>query len=130
MKLPVPRGPRRSYAPRVDEETGALHLRVPDAIRYERERVTTLWQRKVGNGTLTCELLRGHKPSRRIVQLVADYEERGNGVLRTCVCEDELDQARQEARLEQLMLDAAILPSLELPPARSEEPGAGLDDHQ
>jgi hypothetical protein len=115
VRLPVPRGPRRSYAPRVDEETGGLHMRVPDAIRYERERVTTLWQRRVGNGTLRCELLRGHKPSRRIVQLVADYEERGHGVLRTCVCDDELDQARQEERLEKLMLDAAILPSLESP---------------
>ena len=118
-----PRGPSKSYAPRVDEETGGLHMRVPDAIVYERHRVTTLWTRKVGNGTLRCELLRGHKASRRIVQLVADYEERGNGVLRTCVCDDELDQARQEQRLEQLMLAASILPSLdaELPAARPKD---------
>ena len=106
-----PRGPSKSYAPRVDQETGGLHMRVADAIVYERHRVTTLWSRRVGNGTLRCELLRGHKPSRKVVQLVADYEERGNGMLRTCVCDDELDQARQEARLEQLMLAAAILPS-------------------
>jgi len=107
----APRGPRKSYAPRVDEETGGLHMRVSDAVVYERHRVTTLWTRKVGNGTLRCELLRGHKPSRKVVQLVADYEERGNGMLRTCVCNDEFDQARQEERLEQLMLAAAILPS-------------------
>jgi hypothetical protein len=111
-----PRGPSKTYGPRVDEETGGLHMRVPDAIRYERERVTTLWRRKVGNGTLRCELLRGDKPSRRLVQLVADYEERGNGVLRTCVCSDELDQARQEARLERLMLEASVLPTLDAKP--------------
>lgn len=118
----APRGPSKSYAPRVDEDTGALHMRVPDAVRYERERVTTLWSRKVGNGTLRCELLRGHKPARRIVQLVADYEEAGNGMLHTCVCEDELDQARQEERLEKLMLKAAVLPS--------DPPAAGPQDRQ
>jgi hypothetical protein len=134
-----PRGSRSSYGPRVDEHTGALHMRVPDAIKYERERVTTLWSRKVGNGTLRCELLRGDKPSRRLVQLVADYEERGNGQLRTCICTDELDEARQVARLEKLMLEAAILPTLEkgsfpieIPIERDESEGAGpgLQDDQ
>lgn len=91
-------------------------MRVPDAITYERERVTTLWKRRVGNGTLTLELLRGHKPSRRLVQLVADYEDAGNGVIRTCVCEDQLDEARQTERLEKLMLDAANRPALDVSP--------------
>jgi hypothetical protein len=116
MRLPrlrAPAGPRRTYGPRVDADTGGLHMRVPDAIRYERERVTTLWTRRVGNGTLTLELLRGHKPSRRLVQLVADYEDAGNGIIRTCVCEDQLDEARQIARLEKLMLEASIRPMLD-----------------
>ncbi len=86
-------------------------MRVTDAIAYERARVTTLWSRRVGNGTLTCELLKGHKPSRRLVQLVADYENAGDTETRTCVCDDPLDEARQIKRLETIMLEAAARPS-------------------
>jgi hypothetical protein len=110
-RLFKPRGPLKSYAPRQDAETGGMHMRVPDAVDYERQRVTTAWRRKVGNGTLTCEVLRGHKRSRRLVQLVAEYEDAGDAALRTCICDDELDEARQVQRLEKLMLEAAARPS-------------------
>lgn len=109
--LRAPRGPRRSWAPQQDSDTGGRHMRVTDAIDYERSRVTTLWRRPIGNGTLRCELLRGHKTSRRLVQLVAEYEDAGDAAARTCVCDDELDEARQVARLERIMLEASARPS-------------------
>jgi len=99
----------RSYGPRVDPLTGGIHARVSDAIDYSQ--ITTLWQRRVGNGTLRCELLRGHKPSRRKVQLVAEYSDAGSDVLRMIVVDDELEEARAVRRIEQAMLAAQARPT-------------------
>ena len=85
-------------------------MRVADAIAYTR--VTTLWTRKVGNGTLRCELLRANKPARRRLQLVAEYDHRFlGGVLHTVVVEDELEEARVARRLEATMLVAQAQPT-------------------
>lgn len=84
-------------------------MRVPDAVEYDRAKSIQLWRRTVGNGTLTCELLKADKPgARRLVQLIADYEVAGDGHLRTCICDDEDDEQRQVKRLTELMLAAQV----------------------
>lgn len=100
----------RSWGPRVDPETGATHARVAQAHDYDRR--TVLRELRVGNGTLRLELIRSSSPgTRRLVQWRADYTEGDEGVTRVVNCADELDEARQHARLEREMLAAAAKPS-------------------
>jgi hypothetical protein len=98
-----------SYGPRVDAETGELHARVSQAHDYSR--VTILWRRRVGNGTIDCELLRSPTPAQRLVQLRAQYTDAGEPVLHIIKCSDELDEARQAARLQRLILLASARPT-------------------
>lgn len=98
----------RSYGPRVDEH-GAPHMRVGQAHDYDV--VTTLWRRRIGNGTIDCQLLRAKVPAKRLVQLRAEYIEDGIDTLEIVQVDDELDEARQCARLERKMLLAAAKPT-------------------
>lgn len=104
----------KRYSRRHDAD-GTQHKMVADSIEYRV--AATLWQRKVGNGSITCKLLRGHKPSARIVQLLAEYDDAGTAVSRVVNCTDQLDEQRQVQRLERVILLASTRPT---------EPGAEL----
>ncbi len=107
LRRKPPRGPAKSYGPRIDAETGAPHMRVADAVDYQVKLIA--WERTVGNGKLRCEILKGHKGgAMRLTRLVADYSEAGNAVLRSCICRSEQDEARDVERLTNLMVKAAL----------------------
>ena len=88
---------------------GTQHKMVADSIDYRV--AATLWRRKVGNGSITCKLLRGHKPSARIVQLLAEYDDAGTAVSRVVNCTDQLDEERQAQRLERIIRQASARPA-------------------
>lgn len=74
--------------------------------------MTTLRERKVGNGKLTLVLIRSAAPgTKRLVQWRAEYTEAGVFTTQVVGCEDELDEARQLARLERVILAASARPS-------------------
>lgn len=98
----------RSYGARVDPD-GTQHARVSQAHDYDV--VTTLWRRRIGNGTLECQLLRAKVPAKRIVQLRAEYVDAGIDTLAIVQVEDELDEARQATRLERAMILASAKPT-------------------
>ncbi len=99
----------RSYGRRVDEETRSLHARVSQAHDYDH--VTTLWRRTVGTGTILCQLRRASTPAKRLVQLVAEYEEGGESVLQLVQVESPEEEAREALRLEGIMLAAMVKPT-------------------
>jgi hypothetical protein len=113
----------RSYGPRFDPETGAMHARVHQATDYNR--TTLLRQRKIGNGTLKFMLVRSSTPgARRYVQLHAEYEDAGVAEYVIVQCENELDEARQHARLERIMLAASARPTGANSDASAQDPAA------
>jgi hypothetical protein len=85
------------------------HARVAHAGEYTIE--TPLYQRRVGNGTITCRMMRSPTPAKRIVQLVADYHDGGIQTTRVCQCESEQEEVRDLQRLERLILEASRRPS-------------------
>lgn len=100
----------RSYGPRVDPDTGTLHMRVRQAHDYDRQM--TLWRRKVGNGHIDCKMLRASSgPARRIIQLHATYTDAGVLTMSIVTCENELDEAIQISRLEARVLAASSRPT-------------------
>ena len=65
------------------------------------------------------------------MQLVADYEEAGDGQLRTCICRDEDDEQRQVRRLTEPMLAAQVRsvdPAGLAVELEGQVPAAGLED--
>jgi hypothetical protein len=94
-------------APRFDA-SGDQHAAVAHAADYEL--VTTLWRRRVGNGSITCQLLRAKRPAKRIVQLHAEWTDAG--VPTTCICQvhSPAEEAHDAARLERLILAASRRP--------------------
>jgi hypothetical protein len=107
----------RSYGPRVDPETGALHKRVSQA--HEYQVASLLWRRPVGNGIVTCELLRSITgPAKRIVQLRADYTDAGT------VTTDVIQLAGEDdEQLQVMLLTVKILEA-----SRRPDPGASPGD--
>jgi hypothetical protein len=85
------------------------HARVAHAAEYSLE--LPLYQRRVGNGTITCRMLKSPTPAKRLVQLVAEYYDAGVQVTQVVQCEDEPDEVRQLARLERRILEASRRPS-------------------
>src|ERR1700756_3784479 len=102
----------RSYARRVDEETGAPHMRVSQAHDYKV--ATVLWRRTIpGAGTIECELLRSTSgPAMRIVQLHGRYTDFDDTVCDEIVrVDDEREEAQLAARLERRIRLARARPS-------------------
>jgi len=101
----------RDYGRRHDDD-GTVHARVANVGNYGVQ--TILYTRKVGGaGTIRCELLRRRGgPGKRLVQLVADYDDAGVAVQRIVMCDDELDEQYQLRRLERTMLEAMRRPAL------------------
>lgn len=94
----------------MDEETQSLHARVSQAHDYDR--ITTLWTRTVGSGQILCQLRRASSgPARRIVQLIAEYEDAGVLTTHTVQVESAEEEAREAQRLERLILEATIRPT-------------------
>lgn len=98
----------RSYGPRVDPD-GTQHARVAQAHDYKIE--TPLYVRQVGNGTITCRMLKSPTPAKRIIQLVAQYSEAGVAVDRVVQCTSETEEIAQLERLERIVLEASRRPS-------------------
>ncbi|HEY1457559.1 MAG TPA: hypothetical protein VGF15_03475, partial [Solirubrobacteraceae bacterium] len=107
---------------RRDPITGEQHAPVSDSIEYTR--VTTLWQRRIGNGTLTCDLYRGTKPSKRLVMLIAVYDDGNAGVTRSVRCESPEEETKEAARLEAIIRAASRRPD-ESPEQAPAAPGRG-----
>jgi hypothetical protein len=99
--------PRHFRAPLFDA-SGDQHMAVAHAADYEV--VTVLWRRRVGNGSITCKLLRAKKPAKRIVQLHAEWTDAG--VPTACVCQVHSPEEEQAdaARLERQILAASRRP--------------------
>jgi hypothetical protein len=113
----------RSFGPRVDPETGALHARVSQAHDYTR--VTTLWRRTVGNGSIECKMYRAASgPARRIIQLHAEYTDAGVHTTTVCGVADPLDEQRQAARLERVIRAASARPDPTAAPPEAPSPAA------
>ncbi len=96
----------RSYGPRFDPDGVVQHARVAQAATYDL--ATILWRRRVAGGELRCELLRvTGGTGRRIVRLVADYEEGDTSCTRTRVCDTPLEEELGAIYLERVMLEAS-----------------------
>lgn len=109
----------RSYGPRTDPETGALHKRVSQAHDYDVAQI--LWHRPVGNGSITCELLRSSSgPAKRIVQLHARYTDAGVLTDRVIHLAGEDDEQLRVMLLTVDILEASRRPD---PGAFPEQPG-------
>lgn len=90
---------------------GTVHRRVRNIGTYSE--VTTLRRIRIGTGSIEVRLAKNAAgPGRRIVQLVADYNDAGVAVQHVVQCDDELDEARQLQRLERLILEAMRRPAL------------------
>jgi hypothetical protein len=98
----------KSYGPTQDED-GIPLGRAPDAVIYDRQLL--LWERKIGNGKLTCELLRPNRPGRRLVRLTGRYTDSGDEVCVVAVIDSEDDERLTALRLEQRMLAAQVRPA-------------------
>lgn len=88
---------------------GDQHMGVAHAAHYER--VTTLWHRRIGNGSIECQLLRAKRPAKRLVQLLAEWDDAGTPTTAIVMIKDELEEAREAARLERTILAASIRPT-------------------
>ena len=100
----------RSYARRVDPETGGLHMRVAHEADYAVDRM--LYRRLIGNGIVTCRLLKSDAAGARgLVQLVAEYSDAGVLTTQVSLCESEDDEIRQLSRLEKIILAASRRPT-------------------
>jgi hypothetical protein len=98
----------RSYGPRFDG--GDQTARVSQAHEYTRK--DELWSRSIGSGRLSCRMLRAASgPARRIVQLVAEYDDRGVAVVQVVDCKSEEEEKREAFRLEGLIRYSNALPS-------------------
>jgi hypothetical protein len=93
---------------RLDSDGVTQHARVAHAAEYSIQ--VPLYHRHVGTGMITCRLLRSPTPAKRIVQLVAEYVERGVDTTRVVQCESEVDEIRQLERLERIILEATRRP--------------------
>jgi hypothetical protein len=100
---------RRSYGPRFDPD-GTQHARVAHAADYSIE--LPLYHRRVGNGMISCRMLKAPTPAKRIIQLVAEYSDAGVAVQHVVQCTSEAEEVRQLERLERLILAASRRPSL------------------
>lgn len=97
-------------APAFDPGDHAQHARVGSRAIYDVQ--IALWHRRVGNGTIYCRLLKASAgPARRLVELVAEFEDRGVGELRVVRCTSEADEHRELERLEGIMRAAAARPT-------------------
>lgn len=95
----------RSYGPRFDPDGVVQHTRVANAADYSR--VTILWRRQLAGGEIRCELLRAATPARRIVQLVAEYQDAGETHTRIRHCDHPADEAYGAALFERLIIEAS-----------------------
>jgi hypothetical protein len=96
----------RSYGPRFDPDGIVQHARVAQATTYEL--ATILWCRRLAGGEIRCELLRGATgPARRIVQLVAEYEDAGEPCTRVRRCESPAEETEGAAYLERMIIEAS-----------------------
>jgi hypothetical protein len=95
--------------PRLDSDGVTVHADVAHAAEYSIE--TPLYVRTVGNGTITCKLLQAPTPAKRIVQLLAEYYERGVQVTHVVQCASESEEIRELERLEKVVLEASRKPS-------------------
>lgn len=96
-------------ANRLDADGVTQHAPVAAAADYSIE--TPLYHRSVGNGTITCRMLKAPTPAKRIVQLVGEYTDAGVEVLHVVQCESEDEEIRQLERLERVILAASRRPS-------------------
>ena len=99
--------PARTYGPLVEPD-GTHHARVAHSADYSIE--TPLYMRPVGNGRITCKMLRSPTPAKRLVQLVGEYYDGGVQVTHIVQCDDEADEIRQLERLERKILAASRRP--------------------
>lgn len=98
-----------SYGRRIDPD-GVQHAPVAQAHDYSIE--TPIYRRAVGNGTITCRMLKAAEgPARRIVQLTAEYYDAGVQVTQVVQCDSEQDEVRQLERLERRILEATRRPT-------------------
>jgi hypothetical protein len=97
----------RSYGPRTDPD-GTQHARVAQAHDYSIE--IPQYRLAVGNGTITCRMLKAPQPARRLVQLLAEYTDAGVEVLQVVQCDSETEEVAQLARLERIILAASRRP--------------------
>lgn len=104
----------KSYGPTQDEDGIPLGA-AADAVTYDRALL--LWERRVGNGTLTCELLRANRSARPKVRLTANYTEGDESVQSVTFPTDELDEQLTIRRLEERMLLAQVRNAGVLDPA-------------
>lgn len=89
----------RSFGPRVDVETGALHARVAQASDYTR--VLVLRSETIAGARVDTELVTSASPgTRRIVRLHATYTDEGDQVDRIIYTTDQLDEAAAKQLLE------------------------------
>jgi hypothetical protein len=99
----------RSYGPRIDPETGALHARVSQAHDYTL--ATILWRRRIGNGTIECKMYRSTSgPARRIVQLHAEYIDAGIHTSAVVGVASVFEERVEALRLEKIILAASTRP--------------------
>lgn len=98
----------KSYGPR-QEPDGTQHMRVAQAREYPVEIVH--YRRRVAGGVITCRTRKSRTPGRRIVQLTANYLERGIDTQRVVQCESQEEEMRQLERLERIILEASRSPT-------------------
>lgn len=97
-------------ANRLDPDGVTQHAAVANAGEYSID--LPLYHRRVGNGTITCRMLkRKGGPGKRIVQLVGEYSDAGEGVTHVVQCASETEEVEQLARLERIILAASRRPS-------------------
>lgn len=97
-------------ANRLDSDGVTQHAAVANAGEYSID--LPLYHRRVGAGTITCRMLkREGGPGKRIVQLVGEYEDAGEGVTHVVQCASEVEELAQLARLERIIREASRRPS-------------------
>jgi hypothetical protein len=98
-------------ANRLDQDGVTQHAAVANAGEYSID--VALYHRRVGNGTITCRMLkRKGGPGKRIIQLVGEYSDAGEGVTQVIQCASEVEEIEQLARLEGIIRRASRRPSI------------------
>lgn len=98
-----------SYGPQLDPDGVVQHKPVSSVAAYGR--ILTLWERKIGTGSIRCELVRAAQPAHRIVRLIADYQDAGIEVQQLVQVHNVMEEQAETARLERIIRQASIRPN-------------------
>lgn len=98
-----------AWRPPRTEVDGTQHADVAHAAEYSLE--VPLYVRSVGAGTITCNMLKAPTPAKRLIQLKAEYYERGVQVTQVVQCSSEREEVAELARLERVMRAAQARPT-------------------